>query len=57
MIIPGTTGEHGHITWMEIGTTCGFAGAFLYSTLYHLSKAPLVAKSHPMMQESLHHTT
>lgn len=57
MIIPGTTGEHGHITWMEIGTTCGFAGLFLYSTLYSLAKAPLVAKNHPMLQESLHHTT
>ncbi len=57
MVIPGTTGEHWRISWMEIGTTCGFAGAFLYSTFYHLSKAPLVARNHPMMQESLHHTT
>lgn len=56
MVIPGTVGEHWQIGWMEIGTTCGFAGLFLYSTLYSLAKAPLVAKNHPMLQESLHHS-
>jgi len=57
MIMPGTVGEHWHIGWMEIGTTIGFAGAFLYSTFHYLSKAALVPANHPMLQESLHHTT
>jgi hypothetical protein len=45
----------GHIGLMEIGTTIGFAGLFLYITQLYLSRAPLVPKNHPMMEESLHH--
>jgi hypothetical protein len=45
----------GHIGWMEIGTTIGFAGLFIYIVQMYLAKAPLVAKNHPMMEESLHH--
>jgi len=33
----------------------GFLGAFIYSTLTELSKATLVPKNHPMLQETLHH--
>jgi hypothetical protein len=40
---------------MEIGTTLGFIGLFMYLVQHHLSKAPLVAKNHPMLEESLHH--
>lgn len=57
MVMPGIVGEHWHIGWMEVGTTCGFAGVFLYTTFHYLSKAPMVVKNHPMMQESLHHQT
>jgi hypothetical protein len=63
MVIPGSMvqaghgGEmfFGHVGWMEIGTTIGFLGMFMYVVQYHLSKAPLVVKNHPMMEESLHH--
>jgi hypothetical protein len=45
----------GHIGLMEIGTTIGFIGLLMYVVQFYLSKAPLVAKNHPMMEESLHH--
>jgi hypothetical protein len=53
--------HHGHalslgsVGLMEIGTTLGFIGLFMYIVQHHLSKAPLVAKNHPMLEESLHH--
>jgi hypothetical protein len=46
----------GSIGLMEIGTTIGFLGLFAFITQTFLAKAPLVAKSHPMMEESLHHS-
>ena len=46
----------GNIGWMEVGTTIGFIGLFAYITQHFLSKAPLVVKNHPMMEESLHHS-
>ncbi len=63
MIIPGAMiqqghgGEmvFGHIGWMEICTTIGFLGLFIYVVQHHLSKAPLVSKNHPLIEESLHH--
>ncbi|MEP7263220.1 MAG: quinol:cytochrome C oxidoreductase [Bacteroidota bacterium] len=65
MVIPGSMvmagNEHhqvfGQIGWMEIATTIGFLGMFMYVVQYHLSKAPLMIKNHPMMDESLHHAT
>lgn len=69
MVIPGymvNVGHHaakgaegevlvGSIGWMEIGTTIGFIGLFALIVQHFLSKAPLVVKNHPMMEESLHH--
>jgi hypothetical protein len=55
MIMPGTVGEHWTIGITEIGTTLFFAGAFLWFTFSNLAKAPLVAKNHPMIEESIHH--
>ena len=64
MVIPGSMALHGHnghpligtIGLMEIGTTIGFLGLFMYMVQHYLSKAPLVIKNHPMMEESLYHT-
>lgn len=63
MVIPGSMALHssngepliGTVGLMEIGTTIGFLGLFMYMVQHHLSKAPLVIKNHPMMEESLHH--
>lgn len=55
MITPGVMQENGGFGFMEIGMALIFLGAFLYVTLNSLSKVPLFAKNHPMLQESLHH--
>ena len=40
---------------LELGTFLGFLGLFLFVGLYSLSKAPLVPKNDPYLEESLHH--
>lgn len=61
MVTPGTLGEHGGMNigmlFVELGTTLVFAAIFLYAVLTGLSKAPLIAKNHPMLQESINHHT
>jgi hypothetical protein len=55
MITPGTLTVNGGFGFIEIGLMFVFAGAFIYVVLNHISKAPLFAKNHPMLEESLHH--
>lgn len=55
MVSPGTVGESGGFGFMEVGIIMVNLSAFLYVTFNALSKAPLFAKHHPMLQESLHH--
>jgi hypothetical protein len=55
MITPGVMKNDGSFGLMEIGMFMVFGVAFLYVTLSSLAKSPLVAKNHPMLQESLHH--
>lgn len=53
--MPGltTTPKFGVI---EIGSLVGFAGLFLFVVARAISKAPLVPKNHPYLEESeLHH--
>lgn len=57
MVTPGTLQGDGSFGFLEIGITMIFAAAFLFVALRNLEKAPLVAKNHPMLQESLHHHT
>lgn len=52
LVIPGTMHDHNHFGWMEVGMFLGFLGLFTYSTFNALSKATLVAKNHPFLQES-----
>jgi hypothetical protein len=40
---------------LEIGTFLGFAALFAFFFLNQLTKAPLVAKRDPYIDESLHH--
>lgn len=54
MIMPGTVGEHGGIGFLELGTVLMFATAFVYVVSHFLSKAPLIAKNHPFIKESMH---
>jgi len=55
MIMPGTVLEHHGFGFIEIGTALGFVGLFTFTVLTSLSKKPLIAKNHPLLQESLHH--
>nr|HRO72792.1 hypothetical protein [Saprospiraceae bacterium] len=40
---------------LELGTFIGFLGLFAYFSLWILSKAPLVPKQDPYLEESIHH--
>jgi hypothetical protein len=44
-----------NILFMELGTVMVFGGIFFYFVLNGLSKASLIAKNHPMIEESMHH--
>lgn len=55
MITPGTLQENGAFGFLELGLFFVYAGAFTFVVLNQLSKAPLFAKNHPMLEESLHH--
>jgi len=55
MVTPGVLKENGGFGFLEIGILMIFLSAFLYVVLNGLKKLPLVAKNHPMLEESLHH--
>ena len=52
MIMPGVLGTEATINWFEIGITLGFLGIFLLITFWALSKASLLPKNHPYLQET-----
>jgi hypothetical protein len=55
MITPGTLGIAGGFGFLEVGLILVYSSAFLYVVFSSLAKAPLFAKNHPMLKESLHH--
>lgn len=55
MMMPGTVGENGGFGLLEFGTVTIYASIFILVVATTLAKAPLIAKNHPMLQESLHH--
>ena len=55
MITPGTLKEHGSLGFLEIGMVMIYLAIFLFVVLSGLSRMPLIAKNHPMLEESLHH--
>lgn len=61
MIMPGTIKEHGGLNignlFVELGLVMIYVVIFAGSVMYGLSKASLVAKNHPMLEESIHHHT
>ncbi len=54
MVTPGTLKSEGILNWFEIGLALGFFGLFLFVVFNALSKAPLVVKNHPYLEESIH---
>lgn len=58
IVMPGTVGHSWTgLSWMELGTFLFFLGLFINVVLRALTKAPLLVKNHPFLQESLHHST
>ena len=55
LVMPGTVGSHWHYGFLEMGMFLGFLGLFVFVVLNKLSKAPVVVKQHPFLDESLHH--
>lgn len=55
MITPGTLKDNGGIGFIELGVMLIYAGAFIFVVLNQMAKAPLYAKNHPMLEESIHH--
>ena len=55
MVMPGTVENHRGFGILEIGTAIGFVGLFTLLVMTKLSKHALAPKSHPFLQESLHH--
>jgi hypothetical protein len=55
MQMPGIAKDQGGIGIIEWGTTLTFASLFIYFVANQLSKANLIAKNHPFIEESLHH--
>jgi hypothetical protein len=53
-IFPGSVG-HSYFGFIEIGSYLGFIGLFALVTGFHLSKAALVPKNHPLIEESYQH--
>ena len=55
MITPGTMNYDGGFGFIEIGVGMVFLALFLMVLLTNLAKQPLIAKNHPLLDESLHH--
>ena len=55
MIMPGVVGPHGGYGLVEFGMVTVFASAFIYLVSNQLTKASLIAKNHPFLEEALHH--
>jgi len=55
-VMPGTVGSNWKlVSPLEIGMALGFLGLFIYVILTSLTKAPLMIKNHPYIEESIHH--
>jgi hypothetical protein len=55
MVMPGSVKADWGIGILEVGMFLGFLGLFLFVVHRSLSKAPLVAKNHPYLDEAKHH--
>ncbi|VXB16865.1 Quinol:cytochrome C oxidoreductase [Flavobacterium sp. 9AF] len=54
MIMPATVGDQWYIGWSELGSIAFFLGLFIFVVFTTLTKASLVAKGNPLMEESKH---
>jgi hypothetical protein len=54
MIFPATVGDQWFIGISEISSICFFVGLFIFVVFTTLTKAPLLAKGNPLIEESKH---
>jgi hypothetical protein len=55
-LMPSSKGYHPSFGFLELGLPLLFIGAFIFVVFTQLTKASLVPKNHPFLQESIHHT-
>jgi len=55
LVIPGTMEGSADYTWWQPMMFLGFLGLFMYLMFSSLSKASLIPKNHPYLDESEHH--
>jgi hypothetical protein len=55
MVQPGTLGHNGGIGFMEVGMFLVYGSAVALVVLGGLAKKNLIAKNHPMLEESYNH--
>ncbi|MDB5252543.1 MAG: quinol:cytochrome oxidoreductase [Flaviaesturariibacter sp.] len=57
MVMPGISPNHVPNMLLDLGIALGFVGLIMFLTVRNLAKAPLIAKNHPFLKESIvHHT-
>jgi hypothetical protein len=57
MVFPGPSPDHVPVMLYDFGVALGFVGLIMFITGRTLSKAPLLARNHPFIKESvIHHT-
>jgi Ni/Fe-hydrogenase subunit HybB-like protein len=57
MVFPGPLPDHVPLLLYDFGVGLGFVGLIMFVTARALSRAPLLAKNHPFIKESvIHHT-
>jgi len=57
MVFPGPMPDHMPLMLYDFGVGLGFVGLIMFVTGRALSRAPLIAKNHPFLKESIiHHT-
>jgi len=57
MVFPAISKEHVPFMLVDLGIGLGFAGLIMFLTARALAKAPLLARNHPFLKESIiHHT-
>jgi hypothetical protein len=57
MVMPGVSPDKVPFMLADFGIALGFVGLIMFATARALTKAPLIAKNHPFLKESIiHHT-
>jgi hypothetical protein len=57
MVFPAISMAHVPFMIADFGVALGFVGLIMFVTVRSLAKAPMIARNHPFLKESIvHHT-